>query len=323
VDTLTYKPLILNTDNQLLQPEDPSRHNHPVSVYFATLRSDNSRRAMENGLVAILDILGKGKVDLYSFPFWEMGYQHLEAIKSRMLEMNFSTAKTNQALSAVRGVVKHAYKLDLVTAEHYHKLSDVENIKMRSIDAAAGRQISADEMQALLTDCDDTTLEGARDKAIIVLGLRAGLRRSEIANLERGDYDRNTGKISILAGKGRKDRTVYLANTPKLLVDNWLDLRGKRPGKMFGRIIRNQSDLTGLTAQTVMDILKKHAKNAGLTEPVSPHDMRRSFIGDALDAGIDLATVADIVGHASTDTTRRYDRRGERRKQEAAKKLDL
>jgi len=299
--------------------------NHPVFVYLGSLTSDNSRRAMSNGLRTLLSVVNSANPshDVYAFPFWQLDYQHVTALRSRMIELAFSPAKINLALSALRGVVKHAWKLGLIDAERRARIDEIENVKQTTLDASAGRQVKPDEIQSLLLDCDDTTIEGARDKAIIVLGLRAGLRRSEIAALELRDYNRNTGRITVNEGKGKKSRTVYLANNPKAIVDAWIDVRGSKPGKLFGRIIRNQSDLDGLTGQTVMNILSKHANGAALTEPITPHDMRRTFVGDALDAGIDLATVADLAGHSSTDTTRRYDRRGERRKSDAAQKLDV
>ena len=77
-----------------------------------------------------------------------------------------------------------------------------------------------------------------------------------------------------------------------------------------------------LNAQTIYDVLKKRALQAGVGD-FSPHDFRRTFVGDMLERGVDIATVANIAGHASVDTTRRYDRRPEETKKKAAKVLDF
>jgi integrase len=71
---------------------------------------------------------------------------------------------------------------------------------------------------------------------------------------------------------------------------------------------------------SIYDMLKKRARQAGVPD-FSPHDLRRTFVGDMLDRGVDIATVANIAGHASVDTTRRYDRRPDETKKQAATKL--
>ena len=72
-----------------------------------------------------------------------------------------------------------------------------------------------------------------------------------------------------------------------------------------------------MTAQALRLRVRRRASQAGLG-PVSPHDLRRSFVGAALDAGADLSAVQKLAGHASPATTSLYDRRPERAKQRAA-----
>ncbi len=80
--------------------------------------------------------------------------------------------------------------------------------------------------------------------------------------------------------------------------------------------------LKWVSPQLIYRVVDKGLVGAGI-ERLTPHDMRRSFISDLLDEGVDLATVARQVGHANVQTTARYDRRKERVLKEAAERLDV
>ena len=106
------------------------------------------------------------------------------------------------------------------------------------------------------------------------------------------------------------------------LDDGWRN-RGPGPGPLF-TVVRKGDHVTqdGLTAQTVYDVLARRADQAGVKK-FSPHDLRRTFAGDLLDAGADLATVQKLMGHANANTTAAYDRRDAKAKKAAVNKLHI
>jgi integrase len=166
----------------------------------------------------------------------------------------------------------------------------------------------------------DKSPGGVRDAAIIGLLYTCGLRSADLVALNRGDFEPETGKLLVREGKGRKQRNVYVQGGARRALDDWTAVSGEVvplfvPVLKGGKITRRR-----MSAQTIYDMLKKRARQAGVRE-FSPHDLRRTFVGDMLDRGVDIATVANIAGHASVDTTRRYDRRPEETKKNAAGKL--
>jgi site-specific recombinase XerD len=149
-----------------------------------------------------------------------------------------------------------------------------------------------------------------------------GLRREEVAKLDLADFDGN--KKLIVHGKRSKERTVYLAKGAITVLRNWLVLRGEEAGPLFFEINKGSNLVREkrMTPQAIYYLLKRRAKHAGVNS-FSPHDLRRTFVGNLLDAGVDISTVAKMAGHASVDTTARYDRRPEQAKERAAELLSI
>jgi integrase len=223
-------------------------------------------------------------------------------------------------MSALRGVLKEAWRLGQISAEDYQRAVDLPQEALKAQDAAAGRALTGGEILALVEVCKtDATAAGARDAALIGV-LFFGLRRAEVVALNLGDYQGETGALFVKGSKG-KDRTIYLTGGAKKALSVWLRWRGLEPGALFVRI-RRWDTLTSsrMTTQAVYTILKNRAAQAGVAD-FSPHDFRRTFVGELLERGADIATVAKLAGHANVKTTAGYDRRGEQSKQKAAELL--
>jgi integrase len=116
---------------------------------------------------------------------------------------------------------------------------------------------------------------------------------------------------------------VSLRYQHTLALRTLLAVRGNDNGPLLCPVNKaGKITIRRLSDQAVLGALQKRARQATV-KGFSPHDLRRTFISDLLDAGADIATVQRMAGHASPETTSRYDRRGEATKRRAASLLHL
>lgn len=291
---------------------------NPALVYLAALEP-SGRSSQRTALEAVAKMVSASPAaTIVSFPWASLRYQHVQAVKAQLRE-TMKPATVNRYLCAVRGALHESFRLQQIGAEDYHRARDVAGIRNDVL--PAGRSVSAGELAALFRSCMETEgPAGARDAAVIALLYGAGLRRGDVVGLNMSDFEEETGTLTIRSGKGRKDRTAHTTNGSHEALVAWLDVRGREPGPVpflnpvnkAGKIARRQR----LSPQAVYLILDRRAKQASVAK-CSPHDMRRSFVSDLLDAGADISTVQKLAGHASVTTTQRYDRRGEAAKKKA------
>ena len=102
-----------------------------------------------------------------------------------------------------------------------------------------------------------------------------------------------------MVGKGGKERLGPLSPTVAPLLEAWMALRGDSPGTLFRPIDRTGNLRLGrtLTGEAIRQILSRRTLAAGLVA-IAPHDLRRTYAGDLLDAGADLPAVQQLIGHA-------------------------
>jgi site-specific recombinase XerD len=209
-------------------------------------------------------------------------------------------------------VLKEAWRLGQMNAEDYHRAVDIPTVR--------GERLP--EGRALTACATDTSPAGRRDAALLALLYGGGLRRSETVGPDLADYNRENGELRVRAGKGSKGRIVYVTDGAGDALGAWLVARGAQAGPLFwpadgrGRPLVNRR----MTDQAIMLILRKRAEQARVPA-FTPHDLRRSFISDLLDAGADMVTVQKLAGHANVQTTAQYDRRGEEAKRRASELL--
>lgn len=289
-----------------LQPWTPTTN--PAAAYLLTLDPGPSRRTMQSKLDRIAQIAGAP--DASEFPWEKLRANHTQILRAKLAEI-YAPATANKAIVALRGTLKAAWRLGMMSTDDYMHAVDIHNVRGSRL--PAGRALTTGEALALFRACEaDRFPAGARDAVAFALMYVAGLRRSEVAGLQLADYDPNTGEIRLV-GKGNKERKVYAINGGQAALNHWIKFRGKEAGPLLQPVNKSGevAHSRGITAQALMYRLKLRCQQAGIA-PCSPHGLRRSFVSELLDAGADIAAVKTLVGHASTDTTARYDRRGER-----------
>jgi integrase len=158
---------------------------------------------------------------------------------------------------------------------------------------------------------------------LIAVLFGTGIRRAEAVGLDLKDFDAQTGELRVRHAKGSKQRIVYASNGAGLWLAEWIVIRGQEPGPLFCAVKKGgQVALGRLSTQAIYSIVLKRTDQAQL-EHVVPHDARRTFATNLFKNGIDSIIIAELLGHASVDGARRYDRRPESAKRKAAAMLHI
>ena len=304
-----------------------SRERSPLHVYLSRL-SEGSRPTMSEALSTVARIASAGRLEAHQLPWHELRYQHVQAIRTaltgsvvRRTGKSLSPATINKTLSAVRGVLREAWRLGLMTAEDLARAVDVEPVKGSR--PLRGRALAQHEVVALFDACGrDESPAGTRDAVILALGLGAGLRRAEIVGLRVSDVKLDQEIIRVL-GKGKKIREVPIKGGVLEAIRRWLLIRGEAAGPLLVAVRKGgKLGAEGLAPQAIMRVCEKRGSEGGVSD-FAAHDLRRTYISVLLDRGVDLSVASDLAGHSSPSTTKRYDRRGERAKHSAAEVVSV
>ncbi|MGD8700887.1 MAG: tyrosine recombinase XerC [Desulfosarcina sp.] len=167
--------------------------------------------------------------------------------------------------------------------------------------------LSVDDMFRLLDQTFEDTLLGLRNRALFETLYGSGIRVSELTGLNVADVDPASGCLRVW-GKGNRQRVVPLgqkaldriqAYRQRLLAKSGI---GMQPD---GPLFLNKNE-GRLSARSVARILETMIRKCSLAAPISPHGIRHSFATHMLDAGADLRTVQELLGHKSLSTTQKY-----------------
>lgn len=208
----------------------------------------------------------------------------------------------NYHVIAIRSFLKYLAKRDIKTLT-------AEKIEVGKNPSHEIEFLDSDELGRLLGAANGNNIKSLRDRAILELLFSAGLRVSELTQLNRDQLNLDRQEFSV-TGKGDKIRIVFISDTAKNALAKYLDKRLDIDPALFVRFSRKKKTedekTNRLTPRSIQRIVKHYAAKAGLVKDVHPHTLRHSFATDLLANGADIRSVQTMLGHSSITTTQIY-----------------
>lgn len=217
-----------------------------------------------------------------------------------LAEQGIGKRSIARKLSAIRSFYRYLVREELLAD------NPLEQTTSPKLDRRLPSFLTIEEMVRLLKAPDLTTPQGQRDRALIELLYAAGLRVSELANLNQEQVNLDSREIRVW-GKGAKERMVLMGEPAAIALSNYLSQgRPKLAGKkVSGALFLNRNG-GRLTERMVQKILSKYASKAGIDKRVYPHLLRHTFATHLLDGGADLRVVQELLGHTNLASTQIY-----------------
>jgi integrase/recombinase XerD len=262
-----------------------------VEAYLRYLTHGNRRpRTLYSRFGAIILFLGLIR---------ESGKSSLEVITRRDVEafieqeqdrgIKITTIRTR--LVSVQAFLRYLVEEGIVSAELFNR-----RIRLQ-LPERLPRAMDPDDLRKLLSVIDDI-----RDRAMILVLLRTGLRIGELLNTKMADVHIKERRIEIYEGeKNRLGRVVYLSDDATMALRKWL--RKRNPGEEYLIYTRAET----MSYSTARTIFLRYLVKAGLTDKgYSLHTLRHTFATEFLNAGLRLECLQVLLGHRSIEETRRY-----------------
>ena len=272
--------------------EDYLRHLHRCNCKFTTLSSKLTALQL---FLSFTEDLGKRHIE-------QITREDLEAFVEHEQDRGLSTVSVKTRLSAIYAFLHFWHDKGLVSSELL-----VRKIRLR-LPEPLPRAIDPDDVNRLLAVLDEV-----RDRAMILVLLRTGMRTGELLNTQVRDLNLSERKIAIYeAEKNGVGRVVYISKDALCALKAWL--RRRDPNNVLLFYGQGRSSLTYNGARLMF---MKYLKKAGLGHKgYSLHCLRHTFASEMLNAGMRLECLQPLLGHSNIEVTRRYAKLTDRTREE-------
>jgi integrase/recombinase XerD len=245
------------------------------------------------------------KNDIFNFIKFLNEHKIAEVTEDTIMDFIFALKNKNYStLSIARMLVavKNYYKF--LVNEKVLSVSPFENMDSFKVRKKIPEVLTEKDIENLLNQPDTSTKEGIRDKAILELLYSAGIRVSELVNMELTDINLDE-KILRCFGKGKKERLVPIGDYVVEAIKNYLKIRQEISDKFSNFLFITRLGKK-FTRAGIWKMIKMYAKKAGIIKNVYPHIFRHSFATHLLKGGADLRSVQEMLGHSDISTTQIY-----------------
>ncbi|MFO7703824.1 MAG: site-specific tyrosine recombinase XerD [Halopseudomonas sp.] len=212
----------------------------------------------------------------------------------------YQARSTARLLSCVRGFYRHALRQNLINED------PTLDIALPKLGRPLPESLSEADVEALLAAPDPEDSLGLRDRCMLEVLYACGLRVSELTGLRLDQLNLRQGVVRV-TGKGSKERLVPLGEEAIVWLQRYLQA-GRAPllsGQPSDVLFPSRQGRE-MTRQTFWHRIKRHAGQAGIRTPLSPHTLRHAFATHLLNHGADLRVVQMLLGHSDLSTTQIY-----------------
>ncbi|MDE5845063.1 MAG: site-specific tyrosine recombinase XerD [Muribaculaceae bacterium] len=257
--------------------------------------SDNTRESYLFDISKFLDFLKRENQMLRS-----VTDQSLQAFVADLHDLGIAPRSQARIISGLKSFFKY------LKAENYIDEDPTINLESPQTGRHLPEVLTVEQIDMLIDEIDKSTPEGRRNNAIIEVMYGCGLRVSELVNLEINKLYFDEGYI-VVTGKGSKERIVPISDVAIDLVNEYMTERAQLDvvaGEENVLFLNRRGHR--LTRQMIFTIIKRLARQAGITKEISPHTLRHSFATHLLEGGANLRAIQQMLGHESIATTEIY-----------------
>ena len=263
---------------------------HTLKAYIADVDEFNNF-LQEN------DITKKGDAIINAEP------ETIRSYLSHLYREKVKKVTVNRKIASLRSFYKYLLREGKV------KNNPAEMVQTTKVEKYIPTFLSVDETFQLLGDQGDNSVSGLRDSAMLELFYSSGLRLSELAGLNVTDFDFRQALVK-LRGKGKKERIVPVGKQALQAIEEYLkkttDIRKKSDENIFKNPLFLNSRGKRITSRSIARIVDAMTVKSGIGRKISPHALRHTFATHLLNAGADLRSIQELLGHESLSTTQKY-----------------